>query len=131
MAIMAPPRNVSLTVVLEGKDSEFVELLRGPEGPQGQPGQSIHGPRGEKGEVGPPGPTGPPGPSVPGSQGARGERGTQGDPGIPGSVPAGSIVWYAGDVPPPVGWGIFEWVAPVWWSALWHANKAPRPIVKL
>ena len=130
MAVIAPPRQVQLSILLEGKDDAFVELLRGPAGPQGIPGQSIPGPRGEKGDTGARGLEGPPGPATPGPQGSRGEPGPSGNAGPVGSVPVGSIVWYDGDTPP-AGWTWMAWNEPVWWNAVWSTKGAPKPIVKL
>ena len=89
MAIIIPPKHVQLTLVLDGKDESFVELLRGPKGDKGDRGNDANnqevarilasdyasvtkGPRGDKGDKGD---------SI---QGEKGDPGRKGDPGLKG-----------------------------------------------
>jgi len=131
MALVIPPKPVQLTLVLDGKDESFIELLRGPQGPQGPKGDSIRGEKGVQGEKGEVGPMGPQGPKGDAGVGRQGERGLKGDKGAPGSVPAGSMV-FTFEATVPEGWAIAEWIEPVWWKALWASTQRPPiPMVKL
>ena len=96
MAVIIPPRHVQLTLVLDGKDESFVELLRGPKGDKGERGDAannrevarllaseypveVRGPKGDKGDKGDSvtGLKGDPGRT--GDKGERGEKGDKGD----------------------------------------------------
>src|SRR5574341_1395586 len=106
MAIHNPPEDpLKLIVLVDGADIKTLSKLKGE--------------KGDKGDTGPMGPAGPEGP--------QGRVGPTGPYGEDGSVPTGSIVFYAGD--PPEGWKLVEWIPPVWWEALWP-KPAPRLIVK-
>lgn len=131
MALIIPPRHVQLTLVLDGKDESFIQLLRGEVGPAGPQGNSIQGPKGDQGEPGKTGSQGPVGPKGDTGVGRPGPTGVKGDQGDPGSVPEGSMVFYFDGVKAvPDGWRQATWVPPVWWKALWPEGYMPILIAK-
>jgi len=117
---------LKLIVLVDGQDIKTLSKLKGEQGNKGDTGpQGSRGERGEPGPSGDRGATGPMGPA--GHEGPQGRVGPTGPYGEDGSVPSGSLVFYAGD--PPSGWKVAEWNPPVWWEALWP-KPAPRLIVK-